>query len=630
MPSPQFHTVSQNDDYRLDDFPQAPLQYSRHTLDAMESSKAPGRWKSLKSAYSPQATYITIPDAYVNHDAKKRPNANDRRRSSRLSLRQLANPVSNFRIPTFAAPWQHGKPELSHSSQVSTVRTFNQRNQRQRVFVNGILQWLVTVGIVLCQFAALYGFSQPHTLSRGEKYTFNAITTLLSLCLGMAIVTALRSYAKLLSWRFLASGYRDLQDFELIMNCDSQSKVLKLLVSGRTPGRFWVNKTQLLCLVSITLVIGLQIAIGLLGLCYDIDTSNYLKLTLGTVSLADLSNVYQDPAFNVTGIGDQTGASNYYGLVGQSYGISYTRVGEGNSGLETIYTADNITFFYQYIEQSVLKHSATTTPSIATSTRYVTADANCVQLEIMSGGYVTAESSQSFLDYRDEYGIEQSIFVDGNTVATSTYMSNSSSNCGNRCTSILILDTGRMPAENAVESDGVQIKPQLFACNSTVSEVKNIESCSYPANCTLSDESAKYLAGSIGWTGKLYPKGNPLQYHTYPPGSPWSWDGTQDSEYQNAEFRAQQVAMFTADGLAAMDDAGPRITMDDMWAPRPAVALNVKWKYAAPVLCVVPGVQLIVLMVVCIFASGALIKDGGYLSAARLLRPVVEKLEEHG
>ena len=627
MPFTKFHTVSQGDDYKLENLSQEPLQYSHNIDDTETTSKPPGRWKSIKSAYSPQVTYVSARNNSFSDDSKQRRGEEQRRKSSRLSFRQLANPVSNFRIPTFAAPWQHGSPQSSQSSDPTTVRTFDRRKQWSRLFVNGLLQWFVTVGIVLCQFGALYGFSQPLTLSRGQKYTFNAIITLLSLCLGLAIVTALRSYAKLLSWRFLASGYRDLQDFELIMNCDSQSKVLKLLWAGRRPGKFSLNKTQILCVVSIVLVIGLQIAIGLLGLTYSIDASEYLDFAPGKVSLVDLSNIYQESTYNETGLGDQTGSSNYYGLIGQSYGLSNVSLGQGYDGPETIYTADDITFFYQYVEWSVDSNS--TLKSVSSSDRYATADASCVKLDIVSGGYVVADDSESTLYYKDERGIERGIYVDGNTITTSTYMSNSSSDCGVRCTSILILDTGYMPANDTTDPDDVQVKPHLFTCNSTVSEVYNSGSCSYEPNCTLSDENAKYLAGSIGWTGTWYLNGNPLQYKTYPPGSPWSWDGDEDDYYQDPNFRAQQVAMFTAAALAAMDDAGPRIIMDG-WAPRPAVALSIEWEYAIPVLCVVPGVQLFVLFIVCIFANGAMIKDGGYLAAARLLRPVVEKLEEHG
>ncbi|KAK5937726.1 hypothetical protein PMZ80_009855 [Knufia obscura] len=627
MPSTKFHTVSQSDDYKLDNLPEEPLRYSHNIEDPVHSSQTPGRWKPSKSGYAPKVTYVSAPDGTFNNDATGRPEARNRRKSSRLSFRQLVNPVSDFRIPTFAAPWQHEIPESSQSLRADTVRKFDRRKQWQRLFVNSILQWFVTVGIVLCQFGTLYGFSQPLTLSRAEKYTFNALTILLSLCLGLAITTALRAYAKILSWRFLASGYRNLQDFELVMNCDSQSKVLKLFFAGRTPGRFGINKTQLLCVVSIALVVGLQITIGLLGLCYSIETSEYLRFAPGKVSLVDLSNVYQDSTYNETGISDQTGSSHYYGLVGQNYEIYDAPLGQGSNGPESIYTADNITFFYQYVEWS--EDSKSVTPSYSISDRYVTADANCVTLEIISGGYVVPSDSESTLYYKDEHGVERHIYVEGNTVTTSTYMSNSSSDCGARCTSILILDTGYMPANDTTDPDDVEIKPHLFACNSTVSEVYKSGSCSYAPNCTLSDENAKYLAGSIGWTGTWFLNGNPLQYQTFPSGSPYSWDGFEDSDYQDPAYRAQDIAIFTADALAAMDDAGPRIVMDGR-APKPAVALEVKWQYAIPVLCVVPAVQFLVLFLVCIFANGALIQDGGYLSTARLLKPVVEKLEEHG
>lgn len=201
---------------------------------------------------------------------KGRRNTGDRfKRQSRLSF--ISNPVSNFRIPTFAAPWQHEAVDSEDGlrNSLNTVRRFDPKAQSRRLLVNGLLQWLVTVVIVLALAATLFGFSQPAWISKGSKYTFNAIITLLSLCLGLAIVTALRSYAKLLSWRFLASQYWNLQDFEAVMNCDSQTKVLKLFRAGRTPGK-WLNMTQFLCLLSLFLVIGLQILIGMLGKQQDL------------------------------------------------------------------------------------------------------------------------------------------------------------------------------------------------------------------------------------------------------------------------------------------------------------------------------------------------------------------------
>lgn len=89
------------------------------------------------------------------------------------------------------------------------------------------------------------------------------------------------------------------------------------------------------------------------------------------------------------------------------------------------------------------------------------------------------------------------------------------------------------------------------------------------------------------------------------------------------------LADFSIHAVAAMDDAGPRIIVRGQ-TPAPGLQLTVEWKYALPVLAVVPAVQLFILLIVCVWSNGALIKDGSYLAAARLLRPVVDKLDEHG
>lgn len=113
----------------------------------------------------------------------------------------------------------------------------------------------------------------------------------------------------------------------------------------------------------------------------------------------------------------------------------------------------------------------------------------------------------------------------------------------------------------------------------------------------------------------------------YPPGSPYSWD-SYDS-YLDPVNCESLLAGFAIQAVAAMDDAGPRITVRGS-TPTPGLQLTVEWKYSIPLLAVVPLVQFAILLIVCVWSNGALIKDGSYLAAARLLRPVVDKLEEHG
>lgn len=493
----------QDDDYRLNDLSSPPPLPPR---SAQQGGPTPSRWQSVKSSYRPQVTYVasndqSIPKSGVDDDRSAR------RKSSRFSL--LANnPVSDLRIPKFAAPWQHEIPLKVHGTNSRTVRYFDRSKQWKRVFINGFLQWLVTLVIVLCMLAVLYGFSRDSTITRTEKYWFNAIITLLSLALGLAVVSALKAYCKLLSWRFLASQYRDLQDFELVMNCDSQAKVLKLLWAGRTAGRFWwLNKTQLLCLVSLFVFVALQLTIGLLGLTYSIDTSEAVDHIEGKVSIVDLSNIYQDSNYNVTNFVDQTAAANYFGVVGQNYYVYDEALGQGNQGFESVYSTDNGTsFFYNYVDLSA--EATAQTPVYDTSKRWVSTNASCVELKIYQGGYVPSDGSDDTLVYTDEQGQNRTIIVSGQTTLTSTYIGDSSpAACGPRCSHILILDTASF--DNDTTST---VTPHLFGCNSTVSEVHNSDLCPTVGDCTLIDEYAKILAGAIGWSGTWYSDGSTLQF----------------------------------------------------------------------------------------------------------------------
>ena len=624
-----FELVSQDDNPSSRGVPpRKPLTFSNRITEITDNSQyRPDSWRYYK--HEPRETYVTGPQ---DEATEKLTNAGADYEQSTSGLTSRfsffgTSPVSNLKIPSFAAPWQHELQGPQHKP--STVRSFSRKKQRRRIFINGLLQWSITLVIVLAQFGVLYGFSSADFLSKGQKYSFNAITTLLSLALGLAVVSALKSYAKLMSWRFLASGYHDLQDFELIMNCDSQTQVIKLFWAGRKNGSIGLNKTQLLCAISLILVIGLQITIGLLGLTYSIDSANeWYTYSYGNVSRVDLSNIYQDSTYNITRVQDQTGAANYYGMVGQSFPAYELALGKGNYGQQVIYTSDNTSsFFYNYVDMDVPDIKSTTT-AVVSSDRYTRVNATCTELDIISGGYLIGNDSvTSDLTFNDLVGQQQSLRVYGQTLLTSTYITNTSdvTACGERCSQVYVLQTGYDATLNGVIADQKDISPHLYSCNSTVSEVFNPNTCEADWQCSLSDQFARYLAGSIGLSGIIIP-GSSLQYRTYSAGSPLSWDGF---PYDNSSVQAQAIARFATGAIAAMDSAGPRITVPGYY-PVSTVGLTVEWKWAIPVLCVVPAIQMVVLMLVCIFANGALIKDSGYLAAARLLRPVVDKVGDHG
>ena len=193
--------------------------------------------------------------------------------------------VSRFNIPKVAAPWEHefSEKQGQYSLPSDTVRYFDYRQQRKRLFVNSSFQWLITALFCAGLSAVLYGFTTINIgVTSTTKHIFNALITGLSICLGLNLASSLKGHAQMMRWRFLASGYRSLQDFELVMNCDSQTKTFRLLWAGRTPGRWYPNKTQLVAFLAITVNLALQVFTALLGLTYSIDlSSEFVRLTYG-------------------------------------------------------------------------------------------------------------------------------------------------------------------------------------------------------------------------------------------------------------------------------------------------------------------------------------------------------------
>jgi hypothetical protein len=88
--------------------------------------------------------------------------------------------------------------------------------------------------------------------------------------------------------------YRTLQEFELVLQCESQLKIFRLLWTARTRGRLWINKTQWLCIAWISVNVLLQVLVALLGLTYSLDTSNWLNTSFGVLSICDLHTIQGD------------------------------------------------------------------------------------------------------------------------------------------------------------------------------------------------------------------------------------------------------------------------------------------------------------------------------------------------
>ena len=93
--------------------------------------------------------------------------------------------------------------------------------------------------------------------------------------------------------RFLMSTDGDRQEFELVAQCQSQMKILGLLLTARPCGRLIsLNLIRVLCITCIVANLTFQVLVALPGLTYNVDASDTNVLGReGSAGNADLSTI---------------------------------------------------------------------------------------------------------------------------------------------------------------------------------------------------------------------------------------------------------------------------------------------------------------------------------------------------
>ena len=629
--------------------PNTPVSpYNDHSSKAFNTSymKQHNNTSSVSSSSLP--TYEPYGNQYGTDMPHKRPAARQRTGSSFLNSISYAwtattDGVSHFRIPKIAAPWEHETPisekggsalgSGSGSHEPSkTVREFDHRRQRRRLFVNSSFRLMNTAFLCCALAAVLYGFSTIRTgMTQPQKKGFNALITGLSIILGLNLSSSLKGYAQMMRWRFLAAGYRNLQDFELVMQCESQQAVLRLLWAGRSPGKFHVNKTQALAFFWLLINVALQVTTALLGLTYSIDISdNWVSTRNGNITIARLDEIASFYAGD-TSINGQGAQANTYGLIGQDYPPFTEVFGDYTGGQQEILSNEaGDLYWYTFIDQDEDGKET------VISYRQVSTKAICKERRVLSGGYAgfdDYENGNDFVTIEFDDGSNSTFLVDPQTIGGTTWMVNpdynaeSGSVCGPRCATIWALQV----ADNITDSVP---NPRFWECNNTVSKVTNVDYYTIGGNqkkFELPDLQAWILGGALAWSGSSVGDASdenaPLfQYVMYPPGTLWSPLGS-----ATPFDLAASVMQFTSGAIAAMDFNNPdRVTVEHQDKPIPAQIVNINWMYACVVLGVIPLTQAIVLFLVIGFANKAVIKDASFLATARLLRPIVDKLGNRG
>lgn len=486
--------------------------------------------------------------------------------------------------------------------------------------MSGIAQWFITLALCGLLAACLGIFGNLLWMTVGQVKAFNALIVLVSVFLGNNLTSSFREYALILRWRILASKYRSLDEFDLLMHCESLRKVMKLFWVARSPGRvwFWLNRTQWLCAMWLGLNVTLQVLVALLGLTYNLDTAEIPQRKFGTISIANLSVIRDiwggaNPSFAA-----QLGSANSYGIQGQDYSfVNTTPPGQGHvpiygtPGTPTIYCNDDWTVMtYVFQDQNIQN------PTLSLfSHRNISVTATCRSFEIVNGG----NGTDKLVTYIDENGEQVTLDVVRVGPGAMTYVGVLNSTCGPRCTEVMALQS----------ADGNTIsRPSFYQCQNRISPVQGIEGYLYDGQSAdafqMPEQQATIIAGAIGWSGFNYTPGDPYQYVRYPVESWWS-----PSEPADAGMVSRRIMEFSIEAVAAIDYNGPRRNVTG-WYPVPAQVVSVQWRWSATILGIIPFVQLLALLCVIAWANSAIIRDASSLSTARLLRPLVDKLGERG
>ncbi|RMZ81285.1 hypothetical protein DV737_g2559, partial [Chaetothyriales sp. CBS 132003] len=566
----------------------------------------------------------TIPPA-----SNQSPRQHDQRKGSSASRKSSI----------FRSPWEHEMKEkhLHHVPTSSdTIRYFDRARQTCRVFLECLYLWFGTVVVCTGIFGVLYGFSTfRFGLSQTHKYTLNALITGLSILLGLAFAAQFKQYAEMMRWRFLSARYRTLGHFEDVLDCDSYRSTLRIIFTHHRPGSWLPTKEQVFAALWFLVFVTFNVFAALIGLTYSIDVSvDYVRLVPGNVSVANLKYISsteqpdngQDYRYQY-----QRAAANLWGQVGANFPAYYTTYDDiwSVSGGIVFTTRAEDQYWNRFVDTNP-DHQATNVVSVRT----VTSVAVCEEYTITFGGYAGFNTDDptlvNILQYIDTQGNTHSDYVPGTATGSTTWMGDTASSCGPRCTQLLALQSANNYTVATAPDDVIPVpKPRLWACNNTVSQVANYdyawEGFQQPDLLTLPDPQAAILAGAIGWTG-INTTDTSFQFVTYAGDTYYSPSGD-----VTGRDIAGLVMKFTAGALSAMDAfGGPRLNLTGLRSPNQAQVVNVKWVNAGAILTGIPVVQFIMLVGVVWFSGKAMILEPSYLKIAHLLRPTLSHLGEGG
>jgi hypothetical protein len=422
-------------------------------------------------------------------------------------------------------------------------------------------------------------------------------------------------------------------EFDLILGCQSQLKVLELFfTSKRKRFVFIPTQIQIICALWLFVNVATQILVAMIGLTYSLGQSDFDALIPGkNISIVNMSTIADRYGINSGSSYAQEFAAQAYGIQGQDYPlfsvdnpVDNSWYGGGNFQI-LFASLDYSTTVYRFIDNNPDGSASVKSNRTIAATVFCNAF-NVIEHQIPY--YARQQLPGDLLLYTDNNGINTTLYVREWARGAVTYISDTLNPCGPRCNLVYVYQAAQ---ERASPNELIDINQDvIFQCNNTVSEVSNTTSTIQ--DYVLGDVQARYFAGAIGWTGYVTSLGDGvyehLEYRLYSNSSYWS--PPYELTLTGIQGAAGFVGQFSMAAVAAMDANGPQVNVTDGFLPVRTLKVTVQWGDAAALLGAIVGVQFLTLLLVIMFANKAIVQDNSYLAISKLLAPTVMKIGHHG
>ncbi|KAH7034509.1 uncharacterized protein B0I36DRAFT_316463 [Microdochium trichocladiopsis] len=466
-------------------------------------------------------------------------------------------------------------------------------------------RWLVTLAVVASLVGVLYHYSEVPVMDKAAKKVFNTVVTGLSIALGLAITSSLDDIIRDLRWCLLAQRYRSRHKVERILQAD---KLTHLLGLAFTSHRLTIHVAVA---AWVLLLLGSQIAVASLGLCYSVDTATGQALTVpGDILIADMSTVQTTKLLpsKSAELNAQQFTAHSYGLISSAYTLSSI---DAIKAPGSIYAPGDAILFigdsssrYVFRETSAASVAADGTNALAIITsRSIDASTACRSARVTQGG--DGRGSQLTIistDPSDPSVINLGQASNGGTDQTS-YMINTTQTCGPGCVPI-----------TAFEASATD--PWFYTCNTTVSTIANTTRREHEISDTVRVLAAGAIALQGVSTSSLANDSAVSQYQSFPAESFFGMPT--NGSAASMSLLLSQFAIGTVAAIAEYND--PQV-ISGSTAPARGENLTVKhWDIIMAILIGAVAAQLVFEVGVAVWAFRVAVPPDDMVAQAQVLR----------